>query len=166
MPDDQMLFVYQNAKGEVSERILARPSESEEYLQGYCVFSGAFRAFRKDRILEIVDDGDQLGARLKYFQENTPPPPVRKMRNIPRNSENKEEVCFTGFKSADKQHLADLSVEEDYWVSKSVTVGLTYLCCGPNAGPKKMEKARVKGVVIITEEQFLNLIKYGEVPEG
>lgn len=39
------------------------------------------------------------------------------------------------------------------------------LCCGYNAGPTKVTAARMKGVLILDEEQFLNMVSTGEVPD-
>ena len=47
----------------------------------------------------------------------------------------------------------------------SVTKNLAYLCCGQNAGPKKLEKARAQGVTLLTESDFYNLVGTGETPD-
>ncbi len=51
-------------------------------------------------------------------------------------------------------------------VRRSVTRSLNFLCCGYNAGPKKIEKARAKNVIALNEEQFTQLLDTGEVPES
>ena len=61
--------------------------------------------------------------------------------------------------------MIDLVDNADMVARKSVTVDLNFLCCGANAGPKKIEKAREQGVVVLSEEQFKTLLKTGEIPE-
>ena len=75
------------------------------------------------------------------------------------------EVCFTGFKKADKERLTTLATENKMFVRSSVTQNLQVLCCGYNAGPTKVTAARMKGVLILDEEQFLHMTSTGEVPD-
>ncbi|ECZ4839224.1 BRCT domain-containing protein, partial [Salmonella enterica] len=42
-------------------------------------------------------------------------------------------------------------------IKNDVTVGLSYLCCGENAGPKKISKAKTIGAVLMSEKSFLEL---------
>lgn len=51
-------------------------------------------------------------------------------------------------------------------VRGAVTINLEFLCCGYNAGPKKIEKARHHGVIILNESQFKTMLQTGEIPEG
>lgn len=75
------------------------------------------------------------------------------------------EVCFTGFKKDDKERLISLATDNKMSVRTSVTQNLQVLCCGYNAGPKKVDAARMKGVVILDESQFQLLVETGEVPD-
>jgi BRCT domain type II-containing protein len=40
------------------------------------------------------------------------------------------------------------------------------LCCGYNAGPSKVNAARMKGTIIIDEESFVHFIETGEIPDA
>jgi BRCT domain type II-containing protein len=51
-------------------------------------------------------------------------------------------------------------------VRSSVTRSLNFLCCGYSGGPKKIEKARAQNVIALNEEQFIQLLETGEVPES
>jgi NAD-dependent DNA ligase len=166
---DEMKFIYQSASGKISFYEILKPSESELYIQGVCINAHAIRTFRKDRILEKIDEATDVDARLKFFQENwigtvstnvvTP--------KIPRNySSGKLEICFTGFKQVDKDRLTQAVEAVDFIVRTSVTSRLHFLCCGYNAGPSKIEKARFQGTVILNEKQLLNLLETGEIPES
>ena len=75
------------------------------------------------------------------------------------------EGCFTGFSAAAKADLAALAVGAGMFVRPAVTKKLSVLCCGPNAGPAKTEKARQQGVIILKEDEFRLLIETGEVSD-
>ena len=49
-------------------------------------------------------------------------------------------------------------------IVKSVTKKLSFLCAGENPGPSKLKKAKSQKVTVLSEEQFLNLLKTGEMP--
>ena len=46
---------------------------------------------------------------------------------------------------------------------QTVTKGLTFLACGPNAGPAKVEKARAQGVYIVLDQHLQALLLTGEL---
>lgn len=72
-----------------------------------------------------------------------------------RPRDTRESVCFTGFTASEKDRLIETAKERGLKVVQSVTDELHYLVCGPNAGPKKLEKAKAQGVAIILEEDFI-----------
>ncbi len=74
------------------------------------------------------------------------------------------QVCFTGFGTSKKQELIDLANSNNIKVVSSVTKKLDFLCSGENAGPKKIEKAEAQGVQFLDEDQFIQLIETGEIP--
>lgn len=78
--------------------------------------------------------------------------------------ELKTEICFTGFNPSKKEDLIEIAKNNNFKVVKSVTVNLNFLCFGNNAGQSKIEKATSNGSIIINENQFLNLINTGEIP--
>lgn len=73
------------------------------------------------------------------------------------------QVCFTGFGTTKKQELIDLANINQFKVVSSVTKKLDFLCGGENAGPKKIEKAESQGVQFVSDVEFVNLIKTGEI---
>jgi NAD-dependent DNA ligase len=153
-------FIYQDAQGNITAREITDVSETETYLQGYCRLANNLRTFRKDRILDFLDGGDDPESRVKHYISITPPP-----KNPPK-SHHLLDVCFTGFKSEDKERLKRLAESSEMIVRSSVTRSLNFLCCGYNAGPKKIEKARKQNVIALSEEQFIKLLETGEVPES
>lgn len=161
MAIESKMFIYRDVHGNISAREVSNISESDEYIQALCHSAQALRTFRKDRILEYISDINKVELKLQFHIENSPPP----SNPIKRNPEKKPEVCFTGFKKDDKQRLISLAESAGLYIRPSVTSKLSILCCGYNAGPAKMEKARHQGVMVLSESQFELLLKTGEVPE-
>jgi len=153
-------FIYQDARGNITAREISDVSETEAYLQGYCHLANDLRTFRKDRILEILAGGDDIESKVKQYISISPPP------KAPPKSHHLLDVCFTGFKREDKKRLKATAENAGILVRSSVTRSLNFLCCGYNAGPKKIEKARAQNVIALNEEQFIQLLETGEVPES
>jgi len=74
------------------------------------------------------------------------------------------EVCFTGFGASEKQSLIRLATDAGLIVVTGVTEKLSMLCIGPNAGPAKLDKAKKRGVPLLTLEQFNLFLETGELP--
>lgn len=157
MYDAKLSFIYQDDRGRITDRVISDISESDEYIQGHCHTKDELRTFRKDRILEILNNNDNADERLHYHTSVNPP-----SRAQPK-SHDLLDVCFTGFKSDDKKRLIQLSESKGLVVRSTVTKKLNFLCCGYNAGPKKIEKARSQGVIALNENQFIHLLETGEI---
>lgn len=157
-------FIYQDARGNVTARSVENTSESGEYIQGICLKAGGLRTFRLDRVLEYVTSSN-IDERLDFHIQNCPPPKTKGESNRNTNSLGQPEICFTGFKSPDKVSLTKLAEDAGMFIRSSVTTQLNFLCCGYNAGPKKIEKARHQGVVALNENQFKEMLSTGEIPE-
>jgi len=157
-----MEFIYRDAQGQISARSISDVSESAEYLQGICRTRGALRTFRKDRILEhLADDLErgQVEVRLAAHRSANP-------SSSGRDSQARTvEVCFTGFNASEKADLIQAAESAMFRVRSGVTKGLQFLCCGANAGPSKVRKAREQGVIVLTAEEFRSLAQTGEVPD-
>lgn len=168
--DKEAFFVYVNAQGIVSKYHLVNTSTSGDYLQGISIESGnGFRTFRKDRVLlmfeslgdleshiindELISDGKDLISKQKSFSQ----------QQI-KERHNKLEICFTGFVKSEKESLIDMAITAGMQVRDGVAKNLNFLCCGSNAGPKKIESSREKGVLIIMASQFTHMLETGEIP--
>jgi NAD-dependent DNA ligase len=69
------------------------------------------------------------------------------------------EICFTGFgRGKEKAMLQEIARMNGYIVRDDVTKNLTFLCCGPEPGPAKIEKAEFRQVEIIPFIEFLEMI--------
>ncbi|HGB3608669.1 TPA: BRCT domain-containing protein [Salmonella enterica subsp. enterica serovar Eastbourne] len=66
-------------------------------------------------------------------------------------------ICFTGFDKTKKSELIQIAKNRGFVIKNDVTTGLSYLCCGENAGPKKISKAKAIGAVLISENSFREL---------
>ncbi|HCZ4969620.1 TPA: BRCT domain-containing protein [Salmonella enterica subsp. enterica serovar Saintpaul str. CFSAN004160] len=66
-------------------------------------------------------------------------------------------ICFTGFDKTKKSELIQIAKERGFVIKNDVTAGLSYLCCGENADPKKISKAKTIGAVLISEDSFREL---------
>jgi len=154
------VFIYQDARGSITAREISDISETELYIQGFCQVANTLRTFRKDRVIEVLNDDDYIRLKLDHHISVSPPP------KAPPKSHYLLDVCFTGFKSEDKKRLSEKAEASGMVVRRSVTRSLNFLCCGYNAGPKKIEKARAQNVIALNEEQFSQLLDTGEVPES
>lgn len=147
-------FSYRDAKGEVSQRELAQWAEYSDRIQGWCPEDGFPRTFRKDRILEFLHGVDLL------LHDAAPPAPAPS----PRSAAQANQILFTGFAAAVRTELEQHAAQAGLQVMKTAGKALTFLCYGANAGPAKLAKAHEAGAYIIDSEQFLHLVKTGELP--
>ena len=74
-------------------------------------------------------------------------------------------ICFTGFSAADRAALEDEARDSHLDVVGNVIMQLRYLVTGPNAGPTKIKKATDLEVVILTVDQYRNMLTTGELPD-
>lgn len=74
-------------------------------------------------------------------------------------------ICFTGFSKNKKCELTDIAKSRGYVVSKDVTKGLSFLCCGENAGPSKINKAKQNNSILLSEADFLKLPSEDHTPD-
>jgi|SRR5690348_13738661 len=82
----------------------------------------------------------------------------------PAKKKSGTEVCFTGFCASEKQSLMRLATDAGLIVVTGVTEKLSMLCIGPNPGPAKLDKAKKRGVPLVTLEQFNLFLETGELP--
>lgn len=81
-----------------------------------------------------------------------------------RKTDKRPQICFTGFGASKTEALQIEAEAHGMKVVTAVTKGLSYLCCGDNPGPSKIEKAKAQGVALLLEEQFHSLVETGELP--
>jgi NAD-dependent DNA ligase len=68
-------------------------------------------------------------------------------------------ICFSGFHASRKTKLQQLASDQGWKVSRSICKTSTFLCIGETPGPKKISKAKEQGTSVITEAEFLTLLK-------
>lgn len=159
---DIRTFVYKDAEGDITERVVRVTGETSQYLEGICLDRGSLRTFRKDRIVQFLD-GAEDHPKPKRSQARSEV--VRTDRSSVEINKSWVglEVCFTGFKSDEKSELEQLAIQNDLRVRKTVTKGLDFLCAGKKAGPSKLSKAKANGARILSEEDFRHFLETGEV---
>lgn len=148
-------FIYLNADKGLSANTVTGISEKGEYFHGFCSRVNNVRSFRHDRIVETVENENELPERLSYWQENK--------GSIPKKS-HRLEIVFTGFKADDKARLEQTAKDAGMLVRSSMSGYLDFLCYGYNAGSKKMEYARTNKILILSEAEFMELLETGSVP--
>ncbi|MEX0738162.1 MAG: hypothetical protein WD071_02355 [Pseudohongiella sp.] len=144
-------FTYTDSRGHTTDWIVEHWKETGRYIQGVCKVDEQFRTFRKDRVEQYLEQGE---ARLT--QPYVAPPP---------RVDTRPEICFTGFPKVQRSVLEDMASGRQMSVKKDVTKGLAFLCCGPNAGPAKVARARDRGCLIIDEPGLKTMLDTGELPE-
>ncbi|WP_367671488.1 hypothetical protein [Serratia symbiotica] len=170
---ETIYFVYISADKKVAAYAVNNPSHSERYVQGFSPSESGYRTFRKDRFIksfERFDDAkkhaDLIAPTIDASQYIFPEKRHDSLRKYDAPVFDCEfEICFTGFKKADKDRLIERAKLAGMIVRSEVTVNLHLLCYGYNAGPKKMELARMKGTIVLNEDEFLSLIETGEIPD-
>lgn len=150
-----LIFAYENGSGQKTRRKISVIDESEDYIRGVQLLDKGHRTFRKAQIITYFEIEDE-------FLNSEYPDPQPRANN--EKKEEKPEICFTGFSAALRKDLEQLAQDNGLQVRTKVTTKLSYLCTGPNAGPKKMEEALSKGVVLMDETAFQWLIETGEIP--
>jgi DNA ligase (NAD+) len=96
-----------------------------------------------DRINDILNAGLTIKARIK-------------------GSLTGKSVCFTGTMEQPRALLQKMVEENGGEVKKSVGKGTTYLVISdPNSNSSKAQAARKLGTILISEKQFLDMIKSG-----
>jgi len=170
---DIIYFVYISSDKKVAAYQVNNPSYSDLYVQGFSPSASGYRTFRKNRFIKSFDRLDEAKKYAELIAPTFDPSPYvlpEKRHDSLRKYDapifdGEFEVCFTGFKKADKERLIERAKLASMIVRSEVTVNLHILCYGYNAGPKKMELARMKGTIVLDEPQFISLIETGEIPD-
>lgn len=148
-----LVFVYEDYQGNLSTREVSNWNASARYIKGYCLSREALRTFRRDRVVEFLD-GEHL---LDSGTTSKATPGPSKDRPL--------EILFTGFDTESREELEEEAELEGLKVRKSLTKNLDLLCAGPKAGPRKLAEAREQGATVLSEEEFLEFLSTGALPD-
>lgn len=140
-----LVFTYVNRFGVVTDRTVTNWVDRGDKFQGYCSTGNKVQTFLKKSVI----------AWLPASAAVLPAP-----REIPRPKPKEAvlDVCFTGFAAATKAQLVAAAKAAGMTVRPSPSVRLTYLVCGGNAGPAKVQAALDVGASILDEAGFRALI--------
>lgn len=151
-------FDYRNADGTESTRRITGWAEQGHYLVGFDDLAKQVRTFRKDRIARYHDGCEGL---LEHPKEDPPP---RIVRSAP--TDLRPQILFTGFAAALRADLEKQCELAGLRVMKTVSLSLTFLCAGPNAGPAKVAKARIQGVYVLGADSLPAFLTSCRRPES
>ncbi|MEH6490737.1 BRCT domain-containing protein [Halopseudomonas sp.] len=155
-PNTPIAFRYCDAKGANRTWILIWWTEKGAYICGGETSGSKPRTFRKDRVIEYLSGSAQL------VDPFTPAPPRISKTTA---TDARPQILFTGFAKQEKKDLEDKATEAGLRVVSGSTLALTFLCCGPNAGWRKVERARESGSFIMTAGQLSQLLESGVLPD-
>jgi NAD-dependent DNA ligase len=159
-----MNIIYKNASNSISAREIDVIHEDDTYIDAVCYASGKIKTFRKDRILEAVNEIDSQATREKVEQYQKKYEIIHHVSYEQwKNRDRKPEICFTGFKSKDKTELVKHAVEHGFFVRTGVSTSLSFLVCGETSGPAKVKNARQQGVLLLNKDAYLHLAATGEI---
>jgi len=157
-------LVYKNRFNEVKPytvHILETTSAAYEVLD---LNAGYEKTFNKENLLGTFPTFEQASTFARNEQKKYSVHVPKKIGANFGSPENKMEICFTGFKRADKEQLIALAERTGFHVRTSVVKRLSALICGYNAGPKKVELAKKYGVTIVEgKEAALDFLGTGEI---
>lgn len=163
MMDNILKFSYKNAKGEESYYEIYLIKSFEYYFTGRTLDTDEYKTFKKERVMQYGEDSRSI---LDQFPIDATKATDNSLGFIKSyNPDVLFEVCFTGFKKADKTRLIEIAQNNKMYIASDTTANLGALVCGYNAGPKKIERAlnNVRTVEIMDEAEFLHFIETGEV---
>ena len=157
-------LVYKNRFDEVKPyevEILISHGDTLEVLD---INAAKDKTFLKDNILgeysSFVEAERQSIRKQKHYKIRTP---VKMGANM-GNPSSKAELCFTGFRKAEKIELISLAENKGFFIRSDVSGGLTALICGENPGPSKMKRAVNNGAAIVKgKTAFLRFLETGEI---
>lgn len=150
-------ILYRNAEGDERIHTLLSWSEAGHYITGYSEEAKAPRTFLKFRVQAYLDDSSVLLSAPQM------PPPPRIRERAPKD--DRPRILFTGFPSVQRAVLEQRAEEAGLRVVKGIALNMAFLCCGPTAGPTKLQAAREQGSIVLRQDEFLRLCETGEIPE-
>ena len=168
----ELICIYVNTKGQAGVQHLVEIQKKDAntnefyYYNGWSELQDKVKTLRSDRILQRFDSVEQAETALSTMDI---PLSTHREYYEPQYHISRPDafdICFTGFKKADKEELVKLAKDNDINVCQNVTLHLNMLCYGYNAGPVKLKKAMAKGVFIVNRDQFESFLETGEIPEN
>jgi DNA ligase (NAD+) len=165
IPFERVLFALGiRFVGETVAKILARAyknidalmaASSEELMQvneiGQRIAESVVSFFQEEKNLQIIDQLKQYGVQFSLTEEQ--------LQNQTELLKGKTLVVSGVFENIERTELKKLIEDNGGKVSSSISSKTSYLVAGNNMGPSKRAKAESLGVPIISESDFMNLIK-------
>lgn len=115
-------------------------------------------------LLKVVQPQNwtEVGKRINSKKEKP-----RELSDIDLNIETTqkligENVCFTGKSTYNRVTMEEIAIKNGAEISRNVTGNTTMLVVGLDAG-SKLDKAQEKGISIISDEEFMNILDLSNV---
>lgn len=169
MENEANLICAYNAEGrkQLAIHMLkdVRINEERTYIQGFCINRSRVLTLKVKNIKGIFETVKEAEAFLVSNRDEYP----YTLPTFPKSRRKKDyvfTVCFTGFKAAEKAELNEYAEKNKLLVRQNVTQDLNILCCGSNAGPKKLQTALAQGAIVLTRPQLESLVDTGEISES
>jgi len=106
-----------------------------------------------DEALAYVDEHGIGGSFQKVHDDNPPAP----------REPQKPKIYFTGFMPWEKEELMQLAKDHGMYALKKYSKTVMYLCYGDEPGPKTVERAKERGIPIVSVEELKKLWATGEL---
>ncbi|MDP0382790.1 BRCT domain-containing protein [Glaesserella parasuis] len=169
-------IVYMSSHKDVNAYTLSNASDDGFYIRAYCEQKSKIITLRHDRIISTFDnyqEADNYARNLpnniyNLFDERINSQRHQTNQTHSHTLRNNITFCFSGFKKERKEELTNLAIENDLRVVTSISKFVNYLVIDSTSatvGPTKLAKAEQFGIQILNEQEFLNLLETGEIPD-
>ena len=159
-------LVYLNRFNEVKPLEVEVIEQGDEYIDVKDLREDKVKTLKVSGVLSTHSSFDGAITEATSQQSNYEVIPRNKTGKVFANTNQKFEVCFTGFPKAEKQELIQLAKDKDMFVRTVVSSNLGLLVCGEKAGWSKLKKANTMGVPrVVGLEGFNNFLETGEFVE-
>jgi DNA ligase (NAD+) len=116
---------------------------------GQKIAESVFSWFRDEENIRLIKELKSAGLRFEGEE-------LKSENNILKG---KTFVISGVFQNYEREELKMLIKKSGGKILSSVSTGLNYLLAGDKMGPSKLQKAREMGITILTEEEFVKMIK-------
>ena len=166
-------IVYMSSHKDVRAYTLSNIIDDGFYLKAYCEQKRKIITLRHDRVISTFDnyqDADNYARNLPdniytLFDERIN---NQRYQTHSHTLQNNITFCFSGFKKERKEELTNLAIENDLRVVTSISKLVNFLVIDSSSatvGLTKLAKAEQFGIQVLNEQEFLNLLETGEIPD-
>ena len=157
-------MIYKNSDGVISAKRVIHLATKHGLMSAICLETGRYKSYRKDRVLEYLDDFSHAEKRLKHYKSITAD--LFDQTSIKKEVETEGlTIHFVGFRGKISSELRKLAQDHGITIKTSPSKQVDFLCCGDGFTNRQRHIATKIDAVLISESQFRLLLKTGEMPE-